>query len=110
MWKDKFILVPLILGSLLILASFILALTKLSFPLETSLVVRYESLRGVRDFGNVISIISIVLVALFYLLADFFLAWFIYGKRKLYSYLISYTSLFFSLLILIYIGVIIGAN
>ncbi|PIR04847.1 MAG: hypothetical protein COV57_02340 [Candidatus Liptonbacteria bacterium CG11_big_fil_rev_8_21_14_0_20_35_14] len=108
--KDSLISIPTISSLVLVIISIILSFTYLSFPLDVSLIIKFEALRGIKSFGSIINISLTILIVLLYILTNTFLAWYLYSKKKLISYLLTFSSFFISLLLLIYIGVIIGIN
>lgn len=110
-WKrDPFLIIPFTAALLILLIASLSAFFLLPSGSGISLITRFSALGGARFFGSLISVSAILFISFFYLAASIFLAWFIYVRRPHAAYLLSVSSLFFSILILIYIGVIIGIN
>ncbi len=110
-WKhDPFLITPFAAALLILLSALLSALYLLPSGSDISLITRFGVLSGLRSFGSLGSVLGVLLVSFLYLLTSALSAWFVYVRRPHTAYLLSISSLFFSVLILIYIGVIIGIN
>jgi len=110
-WKQNpFLVIPFIGAFLILLISLFSAIRLLPSGSNISLITRFGVLSGIHSFGSIGSVLITLLIAFLYFFVSALSAWFIYVRRPHAAYLLSASALFFSLLILIYIGVIIGIN
>ncbi|GEM_PF-2402169 len=73
-------------------------------------IVRFDSLLGLTFVGSRIDVWGILLTGLVVNLTNAMLAWVLSGRDKFLTHLLPFFTLFFSLLILISVGVIITIN
>lgn len=73
-------------------------------------IVRFDSLFGLTFLGGRMDILEILATGLVINLTNTILAWVFYSRDKFLAHLLSFFTLFFSLLILIAMGVIITIN
>lgn len=95
--------------AVLILVS-ILALYFLG-PLQSPLVIHYDTYKGIIDFkGSIWDVLGILAAAFFMELINFLLAGFLYYRERFLSYVFTYFTLLLSILILISVSVMISVN
>lgn len=101
--------IPLVLSVILLIIGFATAYVKLAES-NYLLVIHFDSFRGIDFFGSRGDVFGILLVGVAVNIVNFLLAYFIYQREKFLSQVLSWFSVFFSLLILIAVGVIISIN
>lgn len=73
-------------------------------------IVHFDSLFGLTFLGGRLDVLEILITGLVINLTNSVLAWALYSRDKFFAALLSFFTLFFSLLILIAMGVIITIN
>ncbi|PIR44050.1 hypothetical protein COV23_01920 [Candidatus Wolfebacteria bacterium CG10_big_fil_rev_8_21_14_0_10_31_9] len=74
------------------------------------LIIHFDAFKGIDFIGGKIQIFGINFLALIMLVVNLFLADFIYIRERFLSYVISFSSLFLSILLLIIVAVINAIN
>ena len=100
---------PLVLSAILMITGFAAAYVQLANS-DYLLVIHFDSFRGVDFFGNRADVFGILWVGLAINAVNFLLSYVFYEREKFLSLVISWFSVFFSLLILIAVSVIISIN
>jgi hypothetical protein len=79
-------------------------------PATAPLIIHFEAYGGIDFTGEKTEILGILLSALIIIMINLFLSDFLYTRERFLSYIFTFVSLLFSILILITIGVIISVN
>ena len=77
---------------------------------DKPLILHFDSYRGIDFLGNKAEVFKIIFSTLVIFLINFFLAAFLYNRRRFLSYMFVFATLAISVLILMAIGVIISVN
>lgn len=107
--KDKFLFYPFLASAALVLIALVLTLIGLA-KVNNLLILHFDSYRGIDFLGDKKDIFSIIGLSFAIIIINFLLAKQIYYKERFLAYSLSFTSLIFSLLILIGVSVIISVN
>lgn len=108
-YKDKIILSAYILSILLLVIAFSLVFVGL-FNVETMLIIHFNPFAGIDFLGERQTAYGILISGLAINILNSFLSAVLYSRDKFLSYLPAFGATFISLLILIVISVIVGAN
>lgn len=101
--------ISLIISVILMLTAWAAAYVKLA-DIDYLMVIHFDSYRGIDFLGDRGDVFGILTVGLVINLVNFLLAWGFYRREHFLAQLISYATIFISLLILIAVGVIISIN
>ena len=107
--KDKYIRVVEGLSLLILLLAAAIFYLKLG-QTATPLIIHFEADKGVDFLAGRLQIFGILISGLTIILINLFLADFLYFRERFLSYILSFTGLLVSVLILIAIAVIISVN
>ena len=107
--KDKQINWVFAAGLLILIIGFILAFSSLRGA-GNLLVIHFDSFNGADFFGNKSDVVDILILSVIIWLINLFLANEFYYRERFLSYFFAYSSLIFSILILLAINAIISVN
>jgi len=109
MFKDIYIRTAFAISLILLLIGFVLTYNALRTT-EHLLVVHFDAYRGIDFLGDKSDVFGILFGAGGVIVINVFLSWLLYNRERFMSQIISFTTVFFSLLILIAATVIISIN
>lgn len=104
-------MVKVILGASFLLLAIAFALFYFHLATVSNFfIVRFDSLFGLTFLGGRLDVLAILATGTVINITNTILAWVFYSRDKFLAHLLSFFTLFFSLLILIAMGVIITIN
>lgn len=107
--KDKYLRVVFAIAFVLFLFTLIFSI--ISFKdVAGPLILHFDSFKGIDFIGSKLQIFGVVLIGLIMLAVNFFLAEFIYVRERFFAYIISFSSLFLIILLLVAVVVISSVN
>ena len=107
--KDKFTVFPFLASFVLLAFAFFIVYLNLS-DVSNILVIHFDSYKGIDFFGNKDHVFGMLFLGLFILVLNGFLANILYLRERFLSYVLSFSTTIFSILIFISILVIISVN
>ena len=107
--KDKFIVIPLVVGLALLIVGFSVAYNQF-VGVRNLLIIHFDSFRGIDFLGDKSDVFKILGLGIIVLCLDSFLASVFYWRERFLSYLLTCSTAIFSLLILIAVLAIIFIN
>ena len=107
--KDKYIIWPFLLAGIFLVTGFSFAYIRLA-DVQNLLIIHFDSFRGIDFLGEKSDIWGILGVNLAVLIANSWLAYALYYRERFWSYIFSFSSVVFGLLILIAVFAIISIN
>jgi len=100
---------PFFISLILLSGIFVFAFLNL-YGSDTLLVMHYDGYKGIDFLGDKSDVFSIIAISLVFIFLNVWLAKRVYFRERFLAYLLSFSSLILSLLILIGVFVIISIN
>ena len=107
--RDKFIIFPFVTSLAILIAGFLIAYSNLA-EIQNLLIIHFDSFRGIDFLGDKNDVFGILGMGVVVLIINSFLANAFYWKERFLSYLLSFSTAVFSLLLLIAVLAIISIN
>lgn len=108
-FKDRYAIMPFLASLIIIAIAFLVVFINLG-GVQSLLIIHFDSYKGIDFLGNKTDVLNILLFALAIIIINMILARELYFRERFLSYLLSFGSLFFVILILIGIFAIISIN
>jgi hypothetical protein len=107
--KDEFIVWPFLTAVIFLIVGFSVSYIRLA-DVQNLLIIHFDSFRGIDFLGDKQDVFGILAVGLAVMTVNGFLANVFYYRERFFSYLLSFSSVVLSLLILIAVFAIISIN
>ena len=107
--RDKNLKIIIIASAAIFLLSFIIASVKF-IPWDGPVIIHFDAYKGIDIVKSKGAVFGALLSSLAILFVNFIISEFIYSRERFLSYIFSATGLIFSILVLIFIGVLVSVN